>query len=182
MGKKKRSGGRRENAEADEKAKRRARGRKYSNDDDDDDDDVLHAAVMAPFYHDYRAAILHATRCRYSSLQFLLLLFPLFASSFFLTFAPLKLPFRRTLPSLRRQSPPPQWRYSLHLLAAATAPRPFVPRCHLTLDALLSSGLGCIRKAQKSATLCPSAQMHAYVSTTACACRPRRARMPDGAL
>jgi len=42
-------------------------GRKYSN-----DDDVLRVlrAIMAPFYHDYRAAILHATRRRYSSLRF----------------------------------------------------------------------------------------------------------------
>lgn len=123
-------------------------GRKYWN--DDDDDSVLRSAVMAPFYHDYRATILHATRRRYSSLQLFHPLLPLSlplspSSPYFLTFAPLKSPLCRALPSFRRQSLPS----AHHLLVSLSSPSSFIPRCHLTLDALLSSGVACIRDAQK---------------------------------
>lgn len=77
------------------------RGRKYSN-DNDDDDDVSRVAVMASFYHDYRAAILHATRCRYSTHR--LGSSVLHLSTSLLSPSPSKLAFRRVLPFRRRQS------------------------------------------------------------------------------
>lgn len=125
----------REKEEVDGKERRGERGRKYSN--DDDYDDVLRAAVMAPFYHDYRAAILHATRCRYSSLQLPrpplppppspsptlppLPPLPAFSPS------PSKLPFRRAPAILPTTITNPGLRRALPLRPAASVSGPFIP-------------------------------------------------------
>jgi len=108
-------------------------GRKYSNDDDAEDDIlcVLRGAIMAPFYHDYRAAILHATRRRYSSLRFPRPSLPSRSSPcpsspHFLTFASCIISARGTA--------------ILSSTIATLVPLVEYLHYHLTLDALLSSG------------------------------------------